>query len=92
MSNDQIIGAMTALVTPLKNGKLDVNGYEKLIIRQIKNGIDAVVPVGTTGESATLTHDEHRECIEIAVSTCKGSGQEELSEIKQGFYIGGNAG
>ena len=73
------IGAMTALVTPIKNGKLDVNGYEKLIIRQIKNGIDAVVPVGTTGESATLTHDEHRECIEIAVATCKGSGVKVLA-------------
>ncbi|WP_086304361.1 4-hydroxy-tetrahydrodipicolinate synthase [Campylobacter devanensis] len=68
-----IYGAMTALVTPFKNGKIDENGYEKLIKRQIKNGIDAVVPVGTTGESATLTHDEHRICIEIAVNACKGS-------------------
>ncbi|WP_086242949.1 4-hydroxy-tetrahydrodipicolinate synthase [Campylobacter devanensis] len=68
-----IYGAMTALVTPFKNGKIDENGYEKLIKRQIKNGIDAVAPVGTTGESATLTHDEHRICIEIAVNACKGS-------------------
>lgn len=68
-----IYGAMTALVTPFKNGKIDENGYEKLIKRQIKNGIDAVVPVGTTGESATLTHDEHRICIEIAVNACKNS-------------------
>ncbi|WP_289242341.1 4-hydroxy-tetrahydrodipicolinate synthase [uncultured Campylobacter sp.] len=68
-----IYGAMTALVTPFKNGKIDENGYEKLIKRQIKNGIDAVVPVGTTGESATLTHDEHRICIEIAVNACKDS-------------------
>lgn len=70
---NEIIGAMTALVTPFKNGKLDKNGYEKLIKRQIANGMDAVVPVGTTGESATLTHEEHRECIDIAVATCKGS-------------------
>ncbi|CAD7286830.1 4-hydroxy-tetrahydrodipicolinate synthase [Campylobacter majalis] len=69
----QLIGAMTALVTPFKNGKLDEETYEKLIKRQIKNGIDVVVPVGTTGESATLTHDEHRRCIQIAVSTCKGT-------------------
>lgn len=69
----EIIGAMTALVTPFKNGKLDTNGYEKLIKRQIENGIDGVVPVGTTGESATLTHEEHRECIDIAVATCKGT-------------------
>ena len=68
-----IYGAMTALVTPFKNGKIDENSYEKLIKIQIKYGIDAVVPVGTTGESATLTHDEHRICIEIAVNACKGS-------------------
>lgn len=71
--NNPLIGAMTALVTPIKNGKLDEVGYAKLIRRQINNGIDVVVPVGTTGESATLTHDEHRQCIEIAVDTCKGT-------------------
>ncbi len=65
------IGAMTALITPLKNNKLDTETYEKLIKRQIKNKIDAVVPVGTTGESATLSHSEHKECIEIAVNVCK---------------------
>ena len=53
-------GAMTALITPFKNGKLDEVQFAKLIERQIKNGIDVVVPVGTTGESATLDHDEHR--------------------------------
>jgi 4-hydroxy-tetrahydrodipicolinate synthase len=76
---NQIIGAMTALVTPFKGGKIDANSYEKLIKRQIANGIDAVVPVGTTGESATLSHEEHRECIEIAVSTCKDSGVKVLA-------------
>ncbi|EJP74935.1 MULTISPECIES: 4-hydroxy-tetrahydrodipicolinate synthase [Campylobacter] len=64
-------GAMTALITPFKNGKLDEETFEKLIKRQIKNGIDVVVPVGTTGESATLTHNEHKICIEIAVNACK---------------------
>ncbi|AXH15424.1 4-hydroxy-tetrahydrodipicolinate synthase [Malaciobacter mytili LMG 24559] len=68
-----IIGAMTALITPFKNGKVDTAKYEELIKRQIAQGIDVVVPVGTTGESATLSHEEHRECIEIAVATCKGS-------------------
>ncbi|QKG29304.1 4-hydroxy-tetrahydrodipicolinate synthase [Campylobacter sp. RM16187] len=72
-------GAMTALITPFKNGKLDEESYEKLIIRQIQNGIDAVVPVGTTGESATLTHDEHRICIEIAVKTCKNTNVKVLA-------------
>jgi len=74
-----ITGAMTALITPFKDGKLDEIGYEKLIKRQIANGIDAVVPVGTTGESATLTHDEHRICIEIAVNTCKNTGVKVLA-------------
>ncbi|MEA1915010.1 MAG: 4-hydroxy-tetrahydrodipicolinate synthase [Campylobacterota bacterium] len=70
---NDLIGAMTALITPFKNGKLDVNTYESLIKRQIAQGIDTVVPVGTTGESPTLSHAEHRECIEIAVATCKGT-------------------
>ncbi len=71
--NEPIIGAMTALVTPFKKEKVDHVQYAKLIQRQIGNGIDAVVPVGTTGESATLTHDEHKECIETAVNVCKGT-------------------
>ena len=79
MSKKVIIGAMTALITPFKDGKLDEQSYAKLIKRQINNGIDAVVPVGTTGESATLTHDEHRVCIEIAVDTCKGSNVKVLA-------------
>lgn len=68
-----ITGAMTALITPFKNGKVDLEKYESLIKRQIAQGIDAVVPVGTTGESATLSHDEHKSCIEVAVATCKNT-------------------
>lgn len=75
----EIIGAMTALITPLKNDKIDEVSYEKLIKRQIANGIDAVVPVGTTGESPTLTHEEHRRCIEIAVEVCKGTNVKVLA-------------
>ena len=67
----QVTGATTAIITPFKNGKLDEETYAKLIKRQIDNGIDAVCPVGTTGESATLSHDEHKRCIEIAVKVCK---------------------
>ena len=70
---DTIIGSMTALITPFKNGKLDLEKYETLIKRQIANGVDAVSPVGTTGESATLSHKEHKECIEVAVATCKNT-------------------
>ncbi|NQY20909.1 MAG: 4-hydroxy-tetrahydrodipicolinate synthase [Campylobacteraceae bacterium] len=68
-----ITGAMTALITPFKNGAVDTAKYAQLIQRQIDQGIDCVVPVGTTGESATLSHEEHRECIEIAVDVCKGT-------------------
>ncbi|MEF3191907.1 MAG: 4-hydroxy-tetrahydrodipicolinate synthase [Campylobacterales bacterium] len=68
-----LTGAMTALVTPIKNNRIDEETYVALIRRQIRHGIDVVVPVGTTGESATLTHEEHRRCIEIAVETCRGT-------------------
>lgn len=70
---DTIIGSMTALITPFKNGKVDLEKYETLIKRQIANGVDVVSPVGTTGESATLSHKEHKECIEVAVATCKNT-------------------
>lgn len=75
----KVTGATTALITPFKNGKLDEQTYAALIVRQIKNGMDAVCPVGTTGESATLTHDEHKRCIEIAVEVCKGTGVKVLA-------------
>lgn len=71
---ETITGAMTALITPFKNGKVDLEKYESLIKRQIAQGIHAVVPVGTTGESATLSFNEHKECIEVAVAACKGTG------------------
>lgn len=79
MNQNAIIGAITALVTPFKNGKLDEETYHKLIKRQIKYGLDAVSPVGTTGECATLTHEEHRKCIEIAVAACKGTNTKVLA-------------
>ncbi len=74
-----IVGATTALITPFKNGKLDEATFDKLIQRQIDNGIDAVCPVGTTGESATLSHDEHKRCIDIAVEVCKGTNTKVLA-------------
>ncbi len=73
---ESIIGAMTALITPFKNGKLDLETYESLIQRQINYDIDAIVPVGTTGESATLSHKEHKECIEVALGVAKKNRQE----------------
>ena len=74
-----VTGSSTALITPFKNGTLDEQTYAALIKRQINNGMDAVCPVGTTGESATLTHDEHKRCIEIAVEVCKGTATKVLA-------------
>lgn len=74
-----VTGSTTALITPFKNGKLDEQKYADLIQRQINNGINAVCPVGTTGESATLTYDEDRVCMEIAVSVCKGTNTKVLA-------------
>jgi len=74
-----VTGATTAIITPFKNEKLDEQSYAKLIQRQINNGIDAICPVGTTGESATLTHDEHKRCIEIAVEVVKGTNAKVLA-------------
>ncbi|MDO9206819.1 MAG: 4-hydroxy-tetrahydrodipicolinate synthase [Sulfuricurvum sp.] len=74
-----VTGSTTALITPFKNGKLDEQTYAELIKRQIKNGIDAVCPVGTTGESATLTYDEDRRCMEIAVEVCRGTSTKVLA-------------
>ena len=77
--NNYITGASTALITPFRNGTLDEVTFATLIQRQINHGIDAVCPVGTTGESATLSHDEHKRCIEIAVEVCKGTNTKVLA-------------
>jgi 4-hydroxy-tetrahydrodipicolinate synthase len=60
-------GTITALVTPFKNGLIDTVAFEALIGRQVAAGIDGIVPVGTTGESPTLNHQEHLRVIELAV-------------------------
>ena len=60
-------GAITAIVTPFKNGQIDYDAYEKLVKFQIKGKIDGVVPCGTTGESATLSYDEHNKVVEMTV-------------------------
>ncbi len=64
-------GAITALVTPFKNGQVDEQALRDLIEFQIANGIDGLVPCGTTGESPTLTHDEHDRVIEITIDAAK---------------------
>lgn len=65
-------GSMTALVTPFKNGKLDESSLRKLIDFQIENGTRALVPCGTTGESATLSYEEHNKVIDITIKHTKG--------------------
>ena len=61
-------GSIVAIVTPFKNGQVDENAYRKLIEFQIENGTSAIVPCGTTGESATLNVNEHARVIDIAVA------------------------
>src|SRR6185369_17230270 len=65
------VGAMTALVTPFKNGQVDKKALEDLVEAQIAAGIDGLIPCGTTGESATLTHEEHHEVVRIVVAAAK---------------------
>jgi len=65
-------GAMVALVTPFQDGQIDFQTLDELIEFQLENGIDAIVPVGTTGESPTLSHNEHKEVIERIVKTVGG--------------------
>ncbi len=65
-------GAFTALVTPYKNGAVDEEAYRAFIEWQIEQGIDGVVPCGTTGEAATLSHKEQGEVIRICVDQVKG--------------------
>jgi len=68
----ELRGAMTALVTPFTaTGEVDIEMLRAHVKRQIEAGIDALVPVGTTGESPTLTHDEHRRVIEVVVEVAR---------------------
>ena len=65
-------GSIVALITPFKNNVLDQDKYASLIDHHIKNGTNGVVPAGTTGESPTLNHEEHKKIIEIAVKETNG--------------------
>jgi len=80
-------GSMVAIVTPFKNGKVDEKALGDLIEFQIKNGTDVIVPCGTTGESATLSHEEHHRVVEFTVKTVNkrvpvvaGAGSNSTSE------------
>jgi len=65
-------GAMVALITPFHEGQIDFSTLDELVELQIKSGIDAIVPVGTTGECPTLSHSEHKKVIERVVKTAAG--------------------
>ncbi|MBF0159725.1 MAG: 4-hydroxy-tetrahydrodipicolinate synthase [Magnetococcales bacterium] len=80
-------GIIVALVTPLRDNRVDVDGLRRLIEYQIEHGVHGIVPCGTTGESATLSHDEHRaviqHCIEIVggrVPVIAGTGSNSTAE------------
>jgi 4-hydroxy-tetrahydrodipicolinate synthase len=87
MSFPSFAGAHTALVTPFRDGALDEAALNALIEAQVAAGISGIVPVGTTGESPTLSHEEHRRVIEIAVKAASkkilviaGTGSNATSE------------
>ena len=65
-------GSMVAIVTPFKDGEIDFETMGKLIDYQIKNGTDAIVPCGTTGESPTLSHQEHDRVVQFTVEKAAG--------------------
>src|SRR3954453_7673664 len=67
-----IEGCLTAIVTPFRDGKIDFEGLAKLVDWQIENGVDGIVSVGTTGESATLDVDEHVAVISATVKAARG--------------------
>lgn len=68
----QLGGAMTALITPFKNGEVDHKALAALVERQIEGGIDGLVPCGTTGEAATMNDKERLEVISTVVEAARG--------------------
>ena len=65
-------GSITALITPFKNGEVDAKAFQRLVEWQIDQGTHGLVPVGTTGESPTLTHDEHKRVVELCIEAASG--------------------
>ena len=95
-------GSNVALITPFKNNELDVDTYIKLIHFHIENGTHGLVPAGTTGESPTLSHDEHQKVIELCIKESNGkipiiagtgsnSTKEAISLTKHAEKVGANA-
>lgn len=72
MSESMFNGVLPALVTPFREGAVDEAAFIALVERQIAGGVHGLVPVGTTGETSTLSHDEHRRVVELCVKTAAG--------------------
>lgn len=72
MTEMELKGVYTAIVTPFRNGDVDYETFERLIEAQIAGGVDGIVPVGTTGESPTLSMEEHSRVISCAVKAARG--------------------
>ncbi len=68
----KFIGTYTALVTPFRDGELDEGAFRALVAEQVAAGVEGIVPCGSTGESATLSHDEHERVIKLAIDEAKG--------------------
>jgi len=65
-------GSITALITPFRDGKVDERAFQEFVDWQIQEGSNGVVPMGTTGESPTLSHDEHKRVVELCIGVAKG--------------------
>ena len=102
MAHPLFKGAIPALVTPFKDGAIDERAFRELVERQISGGVHGLVPVGTTGETSTLSHEEHRRvvelCVEIAagrVPVIAGAGSnstvEAISLVKHAKTVGAQA-
>ncbi len=72
MSDPLFCGVMPALVTPFRDGAVDEKAFVALVERQIEGGVHGLVPVGTTGEASTLSHDEHRRVVDLCIQTARG--------------------
>ncbi|MBO6782379.1 MAG: 4-hydroxy-tetrahydrodipicolinate synthase [Alphaproteobacteria bacterium] len=66
-------GSLTALITPFRDGKLDEKAFQGLVEWQIEEGTDGLIPVGTTGESPTLSHEEHERVVELCIEAAAGA-------------------
>src|SRR3569833_3823248 len=102
MSEPSFKGVLPALVTPFRDGAVDEDAFVRLVERQIAGGVHGLVPVGTTGESATLSHDEHRRVVELCVATAAGrvpviagaganSSEEAIELVRHAKEVGADA-